>query len=114
MSGEERRFAASDIEAFLASAFVALHVPPGDARAVAQLMVRADLYGYGSHGTIRLRQYVNRLRDGGTNPRAKVTIAVEHAATVRTGLCPPIFPVFPSGERSVRRRRLGPPDRGRP
>jgi LDH2 family malate/lactate/ureidoglycolate dehydrogenase len=81
MSGSERRFAVADIEAFLASAFVALRVPPGDARAVAQLMVRADLYGYGSHGTIRLRQYVNRLRDGGTNPRAKITIAVEHAAT---------------------------------
>jgi LDH2 family malate/lactate/ureidoglycolate dehydrogenase len=75
------RFAASAIEAFLTSAFVAQGVPRGDARAVAGLMVKADLYGHGSHGTFRLRQYVNRLRDGGTNPRARVTIAVEHPAT---------------------------------
>jgi LDH2 family malate/lactate/ureidoglycolate dehydrogenase len=81
MSKGDQRFDAAAIEAFLTSAFVAQGVPHGDARAVASLMVKADLCGYGSHGTFRLRQYVNRLRDGGTNPQANVTVAVEHPAT---------------------------------
>lgn len=75
------RYAAGDIEGFIASAFGALGVPQPDAESVARLMVRADLYGYDTHGTFRLRQYVNRLRDGGTNPRARVSVAVDSGAT---------------------------------
>jgi len=81
MQAEDRRFAAADIERFIASAFMALGVPEGDAAIVAGLMVEADLTGYDTHGTFRLRQYVNRLRDGGTNARANITIAQEHGAT---------------------------------
>jgi len=80
MSAEDRFFAA-DIERFIAAAFIALGVPEEDAATVAGLMVEADLTGYDTHGTFRLRQYVNRLRDGGTNTRANVTIAQEHGAT---------------------------------
>jgi LDH2 family malate/lactate/ureidoglycolate dehydrogenase len=76
-----RRFLAADIERFLVSAFAALGVPDADAKTVAHLMVKSDLYGHDTHGTFRLRQYVNRLRDGGTNPRAKVTIAAERDST---------------------------------
>ncbi len=81
MSSDTKRHHAADIERFIVSAFAALGVPAGDAATVARLMVRADLYGYDTHGTFRLRQYVNRLRDGGTNPRATVTVAVERDAT---------------------------------
>jgi LDH2 family malate/lactate/ureidoglycolate dehydrogenase len=46
-----------------------LGVPEGDARAVAGLMVEADLLGYDTHGLFRLRQYVNRLRAAAPTPQ---------------------------------------------
>jgi LDH2 family malate/lactate/ureidoglycolate dehydrogenase len=81
MTDQEKRFQAANIERFLASAFVALKVPEDDAKAVAHLMVKADLYGHDTHGTFRLRQYANRLRDGGLNPAAKLTVVKETDAT---------------------------------
>jgi LDH2 family malate/lactate/ureidoglycolate dehydrogenase len=81
MTDQGNRYQAADIERFLASAFVALKVPEDDARAVAHLMVKADLYGHETHGTFRLRQYANRLRDGGMNPAATMKIAKETEAT---------------------------------
>ena len=44
-------------------------------------MVEADLLGYDTHGVFRLRQYVNRLRDGGCNPAPRVRVVRETAAT---------------------------------
>ncbi len=84
MGANGHRFFAADIERFIAAAFIAFGVPEEDAATVAGLMVEADLTGYDTHGTFRLRQYVNRLRDGGTNARANVTIAEEHGATAIT------------------------------
>jgi LDH2 family malate/lactate/ureidoglycolate dehydrogenase len=81
MSETGRRYSARDLNTFLESAFVALRVPDDDAAAVASLMVEADLYGYDTHGTFRLRQYVDRLRDGGTNPRPRIRIARDHDTT---------------------------------
>ena len=81
MTGEIQRYPAPAVERFIASAFVALDVPQDDAETVAGLMVKADLYGYDTHGSFRLRQYVDRLRDGGTNPRARITVAAEKGAT---------------------------------
>ncbi|MDP5359241.1 MAG: Ldh family oxidoreductase, partial [Paracoccaceae bacterium] len=52
-----------------------------DAAAVAELRVAADVYGYSTHGVFRLRQYLARLRDGGCNPVAVITIAHETVAT---------------------------------
>ena len=70
-------YAARDLENFLSDAFVALKVPRSDAQVVAGLMVQADLLGYDTHGSFRLRQYVNRLRDGGNNATARVHTAVD-------------------------------------
>ena len=81
MSGMGQRFSAISLAAFLQSAFTALRVPESDAQSVAGLMVKADLYGYDTHGTFRLRQYVNRLRDGGTNPRPEIRVLSEQSAT---------------------------------
>ncbi len=81
MSGINQRYPASSVEDFLRAAFTALGVPDVDADTVAGLMVKADLYGYDTHGTFRLRQYVNRLRDGGTNPRPQIQILDEKQAT---------------------------------
>ncbi|MDX1731947.1 MAG: Ldh family oxidoreductase, partial [Aurantimonas coralicida] len=66
---------------FAVRAFTSLRVPEADARAVAELMVEADLLGYDTHGLFRLRQYVNRLRDGGCNPAATPHVLRETVAT---------------------------------
>ncbi len=81
MSATLQRYPAAEIARFLRAAFGALGVPESDAETVAGLMVKADLYGYDTHGSFRLRQYVNRLRDGGTNPRAEISIAQETSST---------------------------------
>ncbi|MFT0860517.1 Ldh family oxidoreductase [Ancylobacter sp. G4_0304] len=75
------RVPASALRVFTERAFRALGVPEADARTVAGLMVEADLRGYDTHGVFRLRQYVNRLRDGGITPAATVTTVRESAAT---------------------------------
>lgn len=72
---------AQALEDFIARTFKALAVPEPDARVVASMMVEADLLGYGTHGVFRLRQYVNRLRDGGCNPRPNPKVLTETAAT---------------------------------
>lgn len=72
---------ADALTGFATRAFTSLGVPEGDAKAVACLMVEADLLGYDTHGMFRLRQYVNRLRDNGFNPTAKPHVIRETAAT---------------------------------
>jgi len=81
MTTEPATYEARDIETFLASAFTALGVPLQDAQTVSGLMVEADLLGYDTHGSFRLRQYVNRLRDGGNNPVPNLHLASETGAT---------------------------------
>jgi LDH2 family malate/lactate/ureidoglycolate dehydrogenase len=66
---------------FVAAALVSQGVREADAASVAATMVEADVYGYGTHGVFRLRQYMARLRDGGCNPAPQVTIAHETVAT---------------------------------
>lgn len=80
MTRATKTYRASDLEEFLASALCALDVPEKDADLVADLMTQADLLGYDTHGSFRLRQYVNRLRDGGNNPVAHVRTAVDHGS----------------------------------
>lgn len=75
------RIAAEALIGFVTRAFASLGVPDRDAKAVAVLMVEADLLGYDTHGLFRLRQYVNRLRDGGCNPRAQPKLLRETSAT---------------------------------
>lgn len=72
---------AEALRVFVARVLGATGVPDDDARAVARLMVEADLLGHDTHGLFRLRQYVNRLRDGGTNPAARPRVLRETAAT---------------------------------
>lgn len=45
------------------------------------MMVEAGLLGYDTHGVFRLRQYINRLRDGDCNPTPTPKIVTETAAT---------------------------------
>jgi L-2-hydroxycarboxylate dehydrogenase (NAD+) len=76
-----RRYPADQLEAFVASVFAEVGVPPDDARSVAELMVRADLSGSEGHGIFRLPHYVRRIRAGGINVRPQIRIEREKAAT---------------------------------
>lgn len=66
---------------FVAQALETRGVVAADAAKVASLMVEADIYGYGTHGVFRLRQYLARLADGGCNPAPSITVAEETVAT---------------------------------
>lgn len=78
---ENGGIAAASLRSFAAACFERLGVPSDEAATVAHLMVEADLYGYDTHGIFRLRQYVDRLRGGGTNPAPRIRIVRETAGT---------------------------------
>jgi L-2-hydroxycarboxylate dehydrogenase (NAD+) len=77
----ERRFRASDLEAFVARALTAVGLPVSDAEQVARLMILADLRGSDGHGIFRLPQYVRRIRAGGTNVRPNIRVVQETDAS---------------------------------
>lgn len=79
-SSTERRFHATDLEAFVARALTAVGLPPPDAEQVAQLMILADLRGAEGHGIFRLPQYVRRIRAGGMNVRPNIRVLHEAEA----------------------------------
>ncbi|MDJ0992688.1 MAG: Ldh family oxidoreductase [Dinoroseobacter sp.] len=72
---------ANELNAFVAKALSSKGVPEEDAAKVASLMVEADIYGYGTHGVFRLRQYLARLSGGGCNATPSITVAQETVAT---------------------------------
>ena len=76
----DRRFHASDLEAFVARTLVAVGLPAAEAAQVARLMILADLRGSDGHGIFRLPQYVRRIRAGGMNLRPKIHIVQETEA----------------------------------
>lgn len=45
-----------------------------EAALAAQVSVMADMFGLRTHGILRIPQYLNRVRLGGIDPRAKVTV----------------------------------------
>jgi len=75
------RIAASAIAGLIHDAMTAVGLPPADAAKVAELMVEADLTGADAHGVFRLPQYVRRIKAGGVNPRASITVEKTAPAT---------------------------------
>jgi LDH2 family malate/lactate/ureidoglycolate dehydrogenase len=71
---------ADRLEAFAADVLVAAGVPSDGAAVVARSLVDADLRGIHSHGVTRLGIYVERLRKGGNDPRAEVSVVAEAPA----------------------------------
>ncbi len=56
--------AIAKLEAFIASALVAVGIPEDDAKQVAKLMADSDAYGGDAHGIFRLQQYVSQIENG--------------------------------------------------
>jgi L-2-hydroxycarboxylate dehydrogenase (NAD+) len=75
------RVAASAIASFIKDAMLAVGAPDADAAKVAELMVEADLTGADAHGVFRLPQYVRRIKAGGVNPKANISVTKTAPAT---------------------------------
>ena len=71
------RVSGASLETFIASAFVAVGVPPVDAASIAQLMTRADINGSDGHGVFRLPQYIRRIKGGAVNVKPNIRVERE-------------------------------------
>ena len=67
------------LEAFIARAFEAVGISAGEAKSIAELMVRADLQGSEGHGVFRLPQYIRRIRGGAVNVKPRIRVEREAA-----------------------------------
>ena len=59
----------ADLKAFCVAVLQRLGVTADEAALVSDALVEADLRGVDSHGVIRMPMYVDRLANGGTNPK---------------------------------------------
>ena len=75
------RIPAATLAAFIQRALEAAGLPPGDAEAVAGLMVEADLRGSDTHGVIRLPLYLRRIKAGGVKARPNIRVVQEKPST---------------------------------
>jgi L-2-hydroxycarboxylate dehydrogenase (NAD+) len=80
---ERTYFEAAELHAFVRRALVALDVRDEDAALVAEILGASDMRGIESHGVARLeRFYVDRIRDGFIDPRARETTMRETATSL--------------------------------
>src|SRR5436309_1574221 len=66
----------------IVDALLALRVRPADADCTADVLVEADLRGYGSHGLARLPLVTDRIRDGSVDPAGQLQAAARAGALV--------------------------------
>jgi LDH2 family malate/lactate/ureidoglycolate dehydrogenase len=72
---------ADDLLSFTQACLAAVGVPPEDARVTAENLAFANLRGVDSHGVIRLKIYVDRVRAGGFRAGARPQVVQESAST---------------------------------
>ena len=82
VGADERRVPAAELEALVAATFRACSMSAGDAKLVAEHLVRADLRGVHSHGVLRVPEYVRKLTSGGVDPRGRPRVVREDGACV--------------------------------
>ncbi len=73
----EIKVPAEQLSAFCIACFVKLGLSPEDARGTAGNLIFANLRGVDSHGVIRLKVYLDRLRAGGFKLQARPQIVSE-------------------------------------
>src|SRR5262245_57136440 len=77
----ETNVSAEALRRFCTSCFQKLGLSAADAQVTADNLVFANLRGVDSHGVIRLKVYVERLRAGGFNSRAQPRLVSESDST---------------------------------
>ena len=70
------------LQGFTASVFTRVGMPPADAAIEAEVLVWANLRGVDSHGVLRIPWYVELVDKGDMNPRPKIQVEKETAATL--------------------------------
>lgn len=83
MSSKQLRadyFSPSRLKEFCSGILQKMEIPAKEANLIAGSLVRANLRGVDSHGVIRMRIYVERLKKGLVNPRPKIAILRETPA----------------------------------
>lgn len=60
--------------------FVAAGAPDDIAKAVAESLVQTNLLGHDSHGVLRVKQYVNMIREGRTFPSKRPRVVTQFGA----------------------------------
>ncbi|MCX5910215.1 MAG: Ldh family oxidoreductase [Deltaproteobacteria bacterium] len=83
MDEEYRIVAAEALREFCQTVFEKSGVPPEDARASADVLVRADRRGIESHGVARLRRYYTGLKNGLMIARPEIKILHETPVSAR-------------------------------
>jgi LDH2 family malate/lactate/ureidoglycolate dehydrogenase len=73
----EIKVPATNLAEFCTACFERLGLRPADARLTARNLIFANLRGVDSHGVIRLKVYIDRLRAGGFQPRAQPEVVSE-------------------------------------
>lgn len=76
-----QRYGVAALHSFSRSILVAAGMEPAAAETVTDALVQADCRGAASHGLIRLPFLVERLVDGGANPRPDIRVVNEGPAT---------------------------------
>lgn len=76
-------YSLDQITTFAGRVLTALDVPPADARTAAELLARADLRGYSTHGIGILPDYVQRARAGTIHLDGKPTVVHEGKSTAQ-------------------------------
>ena len=82
MVTDEVRVEAAALEAFTRDVFIRVGMPSEDAAVEAEVLVWANLRGVDSHGVLRIPSYVEMVNKGDMNPRPKIQVVKETAATV--------------------------------
>ena len=65
---------------FIRDVFIALGVPPDDARTCSDVLIASDLRGIESHGIGRLKMYFDRIRAGIQSPATRFEILSDRDA----------------------------------
>jgi ureidoglycolate dehydrogenase (NAD+) len=79
---DETRVPAAELREFTKGVFIAAGLPSEDAALEAEVLVWANLRGVDSHGVLRIPWYVELIDRGDMNPRPKIRIERETAATL--------------------------------
>ncbi|MFW9824321.1 MAG: Ldh family oxidoreductase, partial [Candidatus Thorarchaeota archaeon] len=69
------------LKQFIRDVFLGLQVPKDDAEIIADVLITSDLRGVDSHGIQRCKMYYDRIKTGIYNPKTKVEIINDNAAT---------------------------------
>src|SRR5262245_39706752 len=78
---------AAKLMAFCQACFEKLGLPPSHARLTADNLVFANLRGVDSHGVIRLKVYLERLRAGGFKPKARPKVISQRQSSALIDGC---------------------------